>query len=268
VPALPAIDWGAHAPQVLAAKVAQQNTIRADQGMGAFSVLRPGEAQSLGARWSTATRAGLARRSCARWPTRCRPTSTAPRSAMRRSRPRSTAWCAATIRTGSTSAMSVLDRAYRADPIGFKATFGDTTLGRLQTWQAHKDSLRRCRWRNTSSAPTIRRSRPRASISRRRPTRSSSGSSRRRSPTARLVADRWVPFVNQAPPVDPLAANALVAEYDKLFKERYVDTGDEGKAKAQAVERLKTVWGPSGGRGRRADASPAGAVLSAGRRLL
>ena len=48
IPALPAIDWGApNVSEVLAAKVSQQNTIRADQNLPVFSVLRPGEAQQL-----------------------------------------------------------------------------------------------------------------------------------------------------------------------------------------------------------------------------
>jgi hypothetical protein len=59
-------------------------------------------------------------------------------------------------------------------------------------------------------------------------------------------ADRNVPFVNQAPPLDSLSANALLGEYTLLFRERYVDlNGDVSKAKEQTVERLKTLWRPS-----------------------
>jgi hypothetical protein len=141
VTALPAIDWQSNtAPQVLAAKVAQQNTIRADQNMGAFSVLRPGESQSLAATLVNGdpkqgsqilrTLADTLPPDIYRATVSDAPVKAALDGMVRSYDP-----------DRLNTAFSVLDRAYRADPVGFKATFGDATMGRLQTWQAHKDSL-------------------------------------------------------------------------------------------------------------------------------
>jgi hypothetical protein len=48
-----------------------------------------------------------------------------------------------------------------------------------------------------------------------------------------------------APPIDPIAAGALQAEYAALFTRRYVDVADPEKAHSQTIERLGTKWGPS-----------------------
>jgi hypothetical protein len=144
------------------------------------------------------------------------------------------------------TAMSVLDRAYRDDPIGFKEAFGDGTLSRLQTWQAHKDSLApdaMAEYFRRADDPSTRTAREH--LAKEADDKLKSVKPADVANYLGTVADRWVPFVNQAPPVDPLTANAMVADYERMFKERYVDTADEGKAKTQAVERLKTVWGPS-----------------------
>jgi hypothetical protein len=246
VPALPAVDWSSPTlPQQLGARVVVQNTIRADQGMGVFSALGSGEAAALGAqlvngdpKQSRAIIGALA--------------ANLPDDIYR-----------ATISDGPiknaldgmvrsydpermNTAFSVLDRAWRADPLGFKQAFGDGTLGRLQTWQAHKDSLA-----PIQMAELFKRADdPSFAAARKNLEKEADGKLSGYTPAKVAnelgsVADRWVPFVNQAPPVDPLAGNALVAEYEQLVKERYVDTADLDKAKAQAVERLRTVWGPS-----------------------
>jgi hypothetical protein len=142
VPALPAIDWSS--PNVGSGarrQGAQQNTIRADQNMGAFSALRPGEASAL----ATQLVNGDARQSKAIigcWPRTCRPTCTARRSATAPIKAALDGMVRSYDPNKLDLAMSTLDRAYRADPIGFKEAFGDGTLRRLQTWQAHKDSPR------------------------------------------------------------------------------------------------------------------------------
>lgn len=245
IAALPAVDWGSNtAPQVLAAKVAQQNTIRADQSLGAFSVLRPGEAQSLAATLVNGDpkQGSAAIRMLADTlpPDMYRATiSDAPIKAALDGMVRS--YDPARLNT----AMSVLDRAYRADPVGFSKDF-ESSMPRLQTWQAHKDSLDP----NQMAEFFKRADDPAQRTAREHLTKEADDKLKSVKPAdvsnyLGSIADRWVPFVNQAPPADPLTANALLAEYDKLFKERYVDTADESKAKAQAVERLKTVWGPS-----------------------
>jgi hypothetical protein len=246
VTALPAIDWQSNtAPQVLAAKVAQQNTIRADQNMGAFSVLRPGESQSLAATLVNGdpkqgsqilrTLADTLPPDIYRATVSDAPVKAALDGMVRSYDP-----------DRLNTAFSVLDRAYRADPVGFKATFGDTTLGRLQTWQAHKDSLspvQMSEYFKRADDPAFATARK--ALEEEAEKKISGNTPEKVSNLLGSFADRNVPFVNQAPPTDPLSAGALVAEYDKLFKERFVDTRDEGKSRDQAVERLKTTWGQS-----------------------
>jgi hypothetical protein len=246
VTALPAIDWQSNtAPQVLAAKVAQQNTIRADQNMGAFSVLRPGESQSLAATLVNGdpkqgsqilrTLADTLPPDIYRATVSDAPVKAALDGMVRSYDP-----------DRLNTAFSVLDRAYRADPVGFKATFGDTTMGRLQTWQAHKDSLspmQMSEYFKRADDPAFATARK--ALEEEAEKKISGNTPEKVSNLLGSFADRNVPFVNQAPPTDPLSAGALVAEYDKLFKERFVDTRDEGKSRDQAVERLKTTWGQS-----------------------
>jgi hypothetical protein len=246
IQALPAIDWSSpNVGDVLTAKVGQQNTIRADQGMGAFSALRPAEADALGAQLVN----GDPRQSQQILGTLSR---TLPADVYKET------ISAAPIRTALTGmmrtydpaklnvAMSTMDQAYRADPIGFKQSFGEGTVDRLQDWQARKDYLppdQMAEYFKRADDPSFATARKQlmtdaeAKVSGLTPAKVANelGS----------VADRWVPFVNQAAPVDPIAGAALVADYDRVFKDRYVGTGDADKAKAQTVERLKTVWGPS-----------------------
>jgi hypothetical protein len=128
IKALPAIDWGSNTVRSRCSprKVSQQNTIRADQGLPAFSVLRPGEAQSLAATLVNGDprQGSAAIRMLADTlpPDMYRATiSDAPIKAALDGMVRS--YDPNRLNT----AMSVLDRAYRDDPIGFKEAFGDGT---------------------------------------------------------------------------------------------------------------------------------------------
>lgn len=246
VEALPAVDWGSPTlPQLLGAKVAQQNQIRADQGVGAFSALRPAEASALGAqlvngdpRQSKAiiqTLAGQLPADIYKETISDKPIADALNGMVRTYDPQK-------LDVG----MSAMDRAYRADPIGFKAAFGETTLNRLQDWQARKDYLppdQMAEYFKRADDPSYATARKHLMEDAEKKVTGLTPS--KVANELGSVADRWVPFVNQAAPVDPLAGAALVAEYDQTFKDRYVGTGDADKAKAQTVERLKTVWGPS-----------------------
>lgn len=250
IPALPAIEWTSpSAPSVLAAKVSQQNTIRADQGMGAFSVLRAGEAQQVAQVLVNGDpRAGsqiinmlgqtlpadMYKATIADAPIK------AALDGMVRS------YDPDRLNT----AMTVLDQAYRADPTGFKGTFGDDTLRRLQTWQARKDFTT-----PIAMAAHFQRADDPAFAAARKHLEEEADKKLGEMSTKAVAnelgsfADRNVPFVNQAPPADAMTAQALAGEYGQIFKERYVDTGDVDKAKAQTVERLKTIWGPSAAAG-------------------
>jgi hypothetical protein len=144
------------------------------------------------------------------------------------------------------AAMATLDEAWRTDPVGFNQTFHEETARRLQTWQAHKDSLtpdQMVEFFKRADDPAVKTAREKLT---------DEAGTKIKSVTAANVADflgSWadgaVPLVHQSPPVESIQGGVLLAEYDRLFKERYVDTGDAGKAKEQAVERLKTVWGAS-----------------------
>jgi hypothetical protein len=246
VPALPAVDWSSPTlPQQLGARVAVQNTIRADQSMGVFSALGAGESTALGAQLVNGDpnqSKGIIGALAANLPPdvyRATITAGPIKSALD-----------GMVRSYDPAkldlAMSTLDRAWRADPIGFKEAFGDSTLSRLQTWQAKKDSLdptQMAEYFKRADDPSTRTAREHLAKE-----ADDKVKSLKPGDVANYlgsVADRWVPFVNQAAPVDPLAANALVADYERVFKDRYVDTADEGKARQQTVERLKTVWGPT-----------------------
>jgi hypothetical protein len=250
IAALPAIDWSSPtAPQVLQAKAIQQNTIRADQNLPVFSALRSGEASALGAQLVS----GDPRQSNAIIQTMA---ANLPADIYRATIADAPIKAAldGMIRSYDpdrmNTAFSVLDRAYRDDPLGFKQSFKEETLKRLQTWQAHKDSMQ-----PAAMAEMFRRADDPAFAASRSKLLEEADTKVKGMTAAKIanelgsVADRWVPFVNQAPPADALSAGALAAEYETLFKERYVDTHDVDKAKAQAVERLKTVWGPSAAAG-------------------
>lgn len=246
VPALPAVDWSSPTlPQVLTAKVGQQNQIRADQGIGAFSALRPAEASALGAQLVN----GDARQSKAIIQTLSSQLPADIYKATISDKPIADA-LSGMVRTYDPQkldvGMSAMDQAYRADPIAFKSAFGESTLSRLQDWQARKDYLppdQMAEYFKRADDPSYATAR--GHLLKDAETKLTGLKPADVANSLGSIADRWVPFVNQAPPVDPLAANALVAEYDTMFKDRYVGTGDADKAKAQTIERLKTVWGPS-----------------------
>lgn len=247
IPALPAVDWSSpNVGALLTGKVSQQNTIRADQNIGAFSVLRPGEAQSLAATLVN----GDPRQGSAMIRTLA---DNLPPDIYR-----------ATISDGPlkgaldgmvrsydpdrlNTAMSVLDRAYRDDPLGFKSEFKEDTMRRLQTWQAHKDYLspiQMAEYFKRADDPSFAAARK--NLEKEADDKLGTMTPAKVANELGSFADRYVPFVNQAPPVDAVAARALAGEYTELFKERYVDTdGNIEKAKTQTIDRLKTIWGAS-----------------------
>jgi hypothetical protein len=250
LPALPAIDWSSpSAGQVLAAKVSVQNTIRADQGLEAFSVLRAGEAQQLAQtlvsgdpRQGSAIINMMAQQLPADMyrATISSPPIRAALDGMVRS------YDPERLNT----AMSVMDRAWRDDPLGFKQAFKEDTLKRLQTWQAMKDfrsPIEMAAHFQRADDPAFAAAR--TALEKEADKKLGTVTPASISNELGSVADRWVPFVNQAPPADALSAARLSEEYGDLFRERYVATQDVDKAKAQTVERLKTIWGPSAAAG-------------------
>lgn len=145
------------------------------------------------------------------------------------------------------AAMSTLDVLYRADDEGFVHTFGEDTWRRLVRWQARRDSLtpqQMAEYFQRADDPAQRSAR--ADLEKEAKEKVKGLKPSDVSNALGSWAERNVPFVNQAPPGDPLSAHRLVNEYKTLVEDLYVDTGDMDKAKEEAGKRIKTIWGPSG----------------------
>jgi hypothetical protein len=163
IPALPAVDWSSPTlPQVLDAKVGQQNTIRADQGVGAFSALRPAEASALGAqlvngdpRQSKAiiqTLAGALPADIYKETISDKPIADALTGMVRTYDPQKL-----------TSACRRWIRPIAPIRSAFKQAFGDGRSTGCRTGRRARTTCRPTRWPNISSARTIPRLRRRAS---------------------------------------------------------------------------------------------------------
>lgn len=239
------------AASILQTKVQQQNTIRADQNMEAFSVLRPGEAQAVRAALTQgdAASAGNILGALASLPPDIYKATMA-------SEPMREA-IGGLVRSYDPGklnvAMTTLDRLWRGDPVGFKQAYGDETLRRLQTWQARKDALT-----PTQMVEYFQRADDPAASKARKDLLEQADEKLKKlssSDVASALGGSWsltpglisrnVTGSDPLPPADPLAAATLTAEFRDLVRERYGDTGDIDKAKQQAAERLKTVWGPA-----------------------
>jgi hypothetical protein len=250
--ALPAIDFASKdAPGILTAKVQQQNAIRADQGMGSFSALRPDEAANLSVALTKGDtkQAGAALDMLTALPPDIYKATIADPSVKNALDGMVRSYDPMRLNL----AMSTLDRQWHDDPVGFTHTFGDETVRRLQTWQALKDSLpadQMAERFKRADDPATRDARKKLETDAEEKLKSikpadvavAMGSSFGVTPA---FVSQSVTGSDPIAPADPLQAARLVAEYDKVFRERYVDTADADKSKAQAVERLKTVWGPS-----------------------
>ncbi len=248
------VDWSnpGTAAATIKAKVAQQNAIRADQNMGPFSALRPAEADALK---TTLTQADPQVAAAALGTLQ----QTLPADVYR------VTMADKTVREGLdgmvrsydpvrlNAAMTTLDQLYRADPVGFAHNFGAETFGRLQTWQARKDSLTP----QQMSEYFARADDPAQKTARKALLDDADEKLKKVTPgdVALALGGSWSitpAFVSQglthsdpAPPSDPVQAETLAAEWKSLVRERYVDTGNIDTAKQQAGERIKTVWGPS-----------------------
>lgn len=156
--------------------------------------------------------------------------------------------------------MSVLDNYWRADPQGFAKVFGQDTLRRLQKWQGLRESHSAA-----EIAEMFKRTDDPAFTDARKKLEAE-GAEKFKGVKVGDVTDLFDPgFFSAEPgaPVgdprnggDPLASAALVAEFQRLAKEAYVDLGDVDKAKAAAAERLKLTWGASSVNGNRLMRNP------------
>ncbi len=250
---LPPIDFTKpdQAQAILNAKVSQQKQIRADQDLGAFSALRPGEAQALK---TTLTQgdgqaSGQILGALAQLP----PDVYRATMADKPIRDALDGMVRSYDPVKLNVAMTTLDQLYRSDPVGFSHNFGSDTLDRLQTWQARRDSLT-----PQGMAEYFQRADDPAQHAARKELEKQADTQLKKVaasdvttalggswPVTPGVISRDITGSDPQPPTDPMQAATLTAEFKSLVRDRYIDTGDMDTAKQQAAERLKTIWGPS-----------------------
>lgn len=236
---------------LLQAKVAQQNTINADQGLSPGSVFRPAEADAL--KTALTQGDGAAAGVILGQLTQLPPEYYKATMADKPVRDALDGMVRSYDPVKLNVAMTTLDQLYRADAVGFSHTFGADTFRRLQTWQARRDSMtpqqmaEHFQRADDPAAQAGRKALAEEADDKMKKLGASDvatafGSSYGFTPG---VIARNVTGSDPAPPTDPLQAATLTAEFKSLVRERYVDTGDMGVAQKQAAERMKTIWGPS-----------------------
>jgi hypothetical protein len=62
----------------------------------------------------------------------------------------------------------------------------------------------------------------------------------------RLAANLYPTWFASMTPMDPRAANAMLADYRSVFAERFAISGNQATAERQTMERLRLHWRPSG----------------------
>jgi len=231
----------------LKAKVDQANSIRADQDLPVFSVLRPTEAGALAAQLTQGPVAGAANALNA--------LGTLPRDTFIATMSDKTVAEAlgGMVRSYNpdrlNAGMIALDRAFRYDPVGFKSTFGGDTLKQLQVWQGLRTSMSPAEITEVFK----RADDPAFATARKALTEEAGKESASVSPAniakAIYQSDHGflgsLPFTGPSAPVDGLQAAALKAEYDSVYSSFRAVGLPAAKAHDQAITRLKTTWGAS-----------------------
>lgn len=163
------------------------------------------------------------------------------------------------------AAFAAYDRLWSHDPVAFDATFGAGARDRLQDWQAiapystPEEALRRMLEANDPSLDKVRDLRAAEAPKKARRAEEvvaeiSGGGGLGRigdyfvDVALRGGAARLAPA---GPPLDDTTGAVLYQDYLTAFRERYRVIGDADVAHAQAVARLKQVWGPSAANGGR-----------------
>jgi uncharacterized protein (TIGR02594 family) len=149
------------------------------------------------------------------------------------------------------AAMSGLDALYRADPTRFADKFGDKTLDRLQNWQTLRDYTTPEEMVKAVNNPVEGMTGPALERLEREARSEFSGVATM--DKARKLFDGWLPGSGARFPDDeralpsgvPRVQDAMMADYERLFVERYKATRDKKLSETQAQERLKTIWGIS-----------------------
>lgn len=234
---------------VIAQRHDQQYQIRAAEGLGAFSVLRPSEGEAVksvltggSADQATAVLSTLARLN----PDIYRATmASEPIKAALDGMARS--YEPAKIN----AAMSVYDQMWRTDPQGFNATFGKEAARRLQTWQGIKDSMgpaEIAEYFKRADDPGFAKVREQLESNAAEATKKITPADiTNMFATARVpLINTRIPFTGPDVPMTEDQRALLKIEFDNIYRERYVDlNGDAAKAQTQAAQRLGQMWGQS-----------------------
>lgn len=231
----------------LKAKISQQNTIRADQNLPAFSVLRPTEAGALAAQLTQGPVAGAANALNA--------LGTLPRDMFIATMSDKTVAEAlgGMVRSYNpdrlNAGMIALDRAFRYDPVGFATTFGGDTLKQLQVWQGLRTSMS-----PAEITEVFKRADDPAFATARKALTEEAGKETTSVSPANIAKAIYqsdhgflgsLPFTGPSAPVDGLQAAAIKAEYDSIYTSFRTVGLPAAKAHDQAITRLKTTWGAS-----------------------
>lgn len=156
----------------------------------------------------------------------------------------------AMVRSGEVDRMSAgfsaYDALYRQNPAEFEARFGKAAFDRLQTWQGKLQYATAAE----IAADAMRADDPSRIAAREKLL--SEGQKAVKDLTPRDVAGKfggWFSTPGLVP--DAMQNSAMLVEYQRLYAERYADTGNAATAEQQATERMRNAWGVSGVNGGR-----------------
>lgn len=246
----PAMDFGN--PSQMAAvsdfRVKQQNVIRAEEGLGPVSVFRPAEAEAFRGALAAADAKGAAGLFSV--------LGQLPDEVLGATLANADVKSAIQGATRTTDpakygvVMSSLDQLYARDPHRFVHLFGDDSWHALATWQSN------LRYMDPKTLAAERSSAEDPQVATRRKVNEEKAQvdARKHSPediikgfdtswgiTPGAIA-RNITGTQPLPPVDGGTRDALMGDYETIYKRRYAETLDKDVAQKQTMELLKTKW--------------------------
>jgi hypothetical protein len=248
----PAIDFAdpSVTSDIMGLRVKQQSVMRAEQGIGPASILRPGEQEAF--------RSTLAQGDAKATAGALATLNQLPDDILAATTSNDVVKAGIIGATRSpdqgkfNAVMSTLDNWYARDPVAFKARFGDEAWNTLKSWQS---TLRYV------DGKTLAEDRTKAidpQLAEQRAVNMKEGQKFAREHSIDDVVKgfdtSWgiTPgFIARAtgsqplPPVDRDTRDQLMGDYETLYERRYAETRDKDTAHAQAIEGLKTKWARS-----------------------
>lgn len=139
-----------------------------------------------------------------------------------------------------TAAFSAYDGLYRKNGAEFEARFGKATLDRLQDWQGKLQF-----YSPAEIAAEVKRADD-PSFQAARTKLLAEGQKLVKDMTPRDIAGKFGTFFSTPGLVpDAMQNGAMLAEYQRLYADRFAATGDADTAEKQAMERMGNAWGVS-----------------------